>query len=136
MQPFINPNYFYQNQPIYQPSTPINSINGMYVDSRSVVDATQGDLTGKPYFMPTTDGSTIYVKQLDNFGKSHITTYIKQVEEDIENKSDKLQILTDKVQDLTEKINELIRRESHECSSNCKNDHTKQPSDAEQPINF
>lgn len=76
----------YQNYLNQYPSYPPmysnnNTLNGMYVESRAVVDSTQSDLNGKPTFLPTTDGSAIYVKQLDNFGKSHVTTYLRQVEE-------------------------------------------------------
>lgn len=109
------------------PYSPMQSgINGMYVDNRQVVDATQCDLSGKPLFFPTTDGQTIYSKQLDPMGKSHVTTYSKQFEPEIcekfSNNGVKMQdldILVSKIDELSEKIDKLnkptrIKKEAEE----------------------
>ena len=112
MQPFMNPNYItqfpsYMNQQPAFANNNQNAINGMYVDSRSVVEATQGDLSGKPMYMPTTDGSTIYVKQLDNYGKSHVTTYVKQNDEEIQIKKSENEEILSHLEAIEEKIDKL-----------------------------
>lgn len=109
----MNPNYITQfpsymnQQTTFANNNNPNVINGMYVDNRSVVEATQGDLSGKPMYMPTTDGSAIYVKQLDNFGKSHVTTYIKQTDEEIEIKKSENEEILSRLGAIEEKIDKL-----------------------------
>lgn len=114
MQPYMNPNYFNQYQNNFVPQFQPTTLNGMYVESRAVVDSTQSDLSGKPIFLPTTDGNTIYVKQLDGFGKSHVTTYVKQLEtqnceESVKNdvKTQDFDMLVSKLDELAEKIDKL-----------------------------
>ena len=100
MQPYLNPNYFNQYQPMQNPymdrmaqlqqyqqslQQPVSqaqmSAIGKIVDSIDVVKATDIPMDGNSYYFPKADGTEVYCKQWLQNGTTRILTF-KPVFED------------------------------------------------------
>lgn len=72
-----------QNQPVqtapgFQQATAPQTLSGKFVDSIESVKATDVLMDGSIMFFPSTDGKTIYTKQLQSDGTSRILTFSAQ----------------------------------------------------------
>ena len=100
MQPYLNPNYFNQYQPMQNPymdrmaqlqqyqqslQQPVSQAQmpaiGKIVDSIDVVKATDIPMDGNAYYFPKADGTEVYCKQWLQNGTTRILTF-KPVFED------------------------------------------------------
>ena len=140
MQPYLNPNYFNQYQPMqnpymdrmaqlqqYQqslqqplPPTQMSGANqmstlGKMVDSIDVVKATDIPMDGNAYYFPKADGTEVYCKQWLQNGTTRILTFKPVLEDNPNNVSsdtEKLKIsLSDEVTDVfMKRFDELEKR--------------------------
>ena len=140
MQPYLNPNYFNQYQPMqnpymdrmaqlqqYQqslqqplPPTQMSGANqmsalGKMVDSIDVVKATDIPMDGNSYYFPKADGTEVYCKQWLQNGTTRILTF-KPVFEDnpnnVSSNTEKLKFdLSDKATDtLMKRFDDIEKR--------------------------
>ena len=140
MQPYLNPNYFNQYQPMQNPymermaqlqqyqqslqqpivptQTPVSnqmSALGKMVDSIDVVKATDIPMDGNSYYFPKADGTEVYCKQWLQNGTTRILTFKPDLEDNHNNVSsdaEKLKIcLSDEVTDVfMKRFDELEKR--------------------------
>lgn len=93
-------------QPIPQPQqfTPAQGLNGKFVDSVESVKATDVMMDGSVAFFPSTDGKTIFTKQLQADGTSKILTF-SLVDQTQEEKQPSMQdIIDDKLKSFRDDI--------------------------------
>lgn len=74
-QPQTIPSAAPQMQQAQLQAAPVQALNGKYVDSIESVKATDVMMDGSIMFFPSTDGKTIYTKQLQPDGTSRISTF-------------------------------------------------------------
>ena len=134
MQPYLNPNYFNQYQPMQNPymdrmaqlqqyqqslQQPVSQAQmpaiGKIVDSIDVVKATDIPMDGNAYYFPKADGTEVYCKQWLQNGKTRILTF-KPVFEDnpnnVSSDTEKLKIsISDEVTEaFMKRFDELEKR--------------------------
>lgn len=138
MQPYLNPNYFNQYQPmqnpymdrmaqlqqyqqsLQQPVSPAQipganqqmNVIGKIVDSVDVVKATDVPMDGSMYYFPKADGTEIFGKQWLPNGTTVIKTFLPQNEEPISEEqsgnNDKINVILEKM-DLLEEMTNTIQ---------------------------
>ena len=134
MQPYLNPNYFNQYQPMQNPymdrmaqlqqyqqslQQPVSqaqmSAIGKIVDSIDVVKATDIPMDGNSYYFPKADGTEVYCKQWLQNGTTRMLTF-KPVFEDnpnnVSSDTEKLKIsISDEVTEVfMKRFDELEKR--------------------------
>ena len=134
MQPYLNPNYFNQYQPMQNPymdrmaqlqqyqqslQQPVSQAQmpaiGKIVDSIDVVKATDIPMDGNAYYFPKADGTEVYCKQWLQNGTTRILTF-KPVFEDnpnnVSSDTEKLKIsISDEVTEaFMKRFDELEKR--------------------------
>lgn len=134
MQPYLNPNYFNQYQPMQNPymdrmaqlqqyqqslQQPVSqaqmSAMGKIVDSIDVVKATDIPMDGNSYYFPKADGTEVYCKQWLRNGTTRILTFKPVFEDNPNNLSSdtekmKISISDDVTEAFMKRFDELEKR--------------------------
>ena len=134
MQPYLNPNYFNQYQPMQNPymdrmaqlqqyqqslQQPVSqaqmSAMGKIVDSIDVVKATDIPMDGNSYYFPKADGTEVYCKQWLQNGTTRILTFKPVFEDNPNNLSSdtekmKISISDDVTEAFMKRFDELEKR--------------------------
>lgn len=80
------------------------TLAGKYVDSLETVKAADVMMDGTPMFFPSTDGRTVYRKQLQPDGTSRITSYTVAEDAPEEKKPDVAEVVEQKIKGLSDEL--------------------------------